>query len=86
MTHVRSGWVLSRLGRHEEAVESYRDALALEPESAMAHASMGDALLRLERYEEALESFERALAADPSFEPARAGAEHARRLLEDSGR
>ena len=86
MTHVRTGWVLARLGRHEEAVESYRDALALEPESVMAHASMGDALVRLERYEEALESFERALSADPSLEPARAGAEYARRRLEDSGR
>ena len=86
MTHVRTGWVLAGLERHEEAVESFRDALALEPESVMAHASMGDALVRLERYEEALESFERALSADPPFEPARAGAEHARRRLEDSGR
>ena len=73
-------------GIYRDPLTFHRHILSHHPESALAHRGMGDVLIELERYEEALKSFEGALSADPSLEPARAGAEYARRRLEDSGR
>ena len=41
-------------GRHAEAVENFRRAIALEPSFTEAHTGLGIALIRLRRYDEAL--------------------------------
>ena len=54
--------------QYAEAIEVYKEILAIDPDFAMAHGGMGDALFRLERYEEAINSLERSveLEATPS--------------------
>jgi tetratricopeptide (TPR) repeat protein len=56
---LRLAAVLTRLGRHEEAVELYRAASLDDPD---ALSDLGIALFRLRRYGEARPVFERALA------------------------
>ena len=56
---------LLRQRRHEEAIETYRGVLEIDPEYAPAHAGIGYALLRLNRYEEAVESLARSISLEP---------------------
>ena len=65
------GEACRKQGDHEEALASYRAALAIDPEFAPAHAGLGNALYHLERYEDAHESLTRALSLKP--DPAYAG-------------
>lgn len=59
------GLVLLRAGNHEEALESYRQAIALAPDDARGHEALGGALATLRDYAGALPALERALALDP---------------------
>ena len=59
------GTVLSKLGRFEEALESYAKALAIKPDYAEALNNRGNVLRELGRLQEALESYNRALAVNP---------------------
>ena len=52
-------------GLYAEAIESYREVLAIDAEFAMAHAGMGDALFRLERHEEALAALGQSVELHP---------------------
>ncbi len=60
-------------GRYGEALESYRQASALEPDDAAARINAGLALHRVERYDEAIAETARALPVD---EPALAARAH----------
>jgi tetratricopeptide (TPR) repeat protein len=51
----------------EEALASYRHALALDPGLAEAHHNLGTVLLETGHFEEALESYRRATAANPAY-------------------
>ena len=53
--------------RPEEAVDSYRQALQLNPDHAVAHSNLGMVLVKLDRGEEAIASIRRALEIDPEF-------------------
>ena len=59
------GTTLDRLGRYEEALASYDQALAVTPDHADTWIHRGCALYSLDRYEEALASFDRVLALTP---------------------
>jgi tetratricopeptide (TPR) repeat protein len=61
-------------GRLGEAVEAYRRAVALRPNSAVARVNLGAALGRLGRHEEALKQFRGVLEADGSNGDARKNA------------
>ena len=56
------GNALLDLGRHQEALASYAQAIALRPDYAEAFSNRGNALLDLERYQEALASYDQAIA------------------------
>ncbi len=56
-----------RAGRLDEAITSYRGALALNSNDATIHANLGAALASRGLVEEAIASFERALAIKPDF-------------------
>src|SRR5690606_26470180 len=58
------GWVLYRLGRHEEALVELRRAFALQKDAEIA-AHIGEVLWVMGRREEAREFFERARELDP---------------------
>ena len=52
-----TGSALSDLGRHEEAVEAYRQAVAVDPKFAYPYYDLGNALSDLGRHEEAVEAY-----------------------------
>jgi tetratricopeptide (TPR) repeat protein len=53
-------------GDMDTALTRYRQAVAVEPDSALAHAELGRFLARRKRYDRALASMERAYQLDPS--------------------
>jgi hypothetical protein len=55
----------ARLGRHEEAATSYRQAARLRPHYPEAHSNLGNALLEVGHVEEAARCYEEALRQDP---------------------
>ena len=59
--------VLSRQGRHEEAIEAIRRGLALKPDDPYAYNDLGNEYALLRRPAEAVPQFERALALQPGF-------------------
>ena len=61
------GASLFSLGRHEDAISCYDQALALDPRVAAAWNNKGSALGSLGRHEEAQACYEQALAIDPRY-------------------
>jgi TolB-like protein/Tfp pilus assembly protein PilF len=61
---------LAFLGRHDEAIEQARTALALDPLSLIINVLLGWAFYYARRYDEAIEQLEETLKLDPSFAPA----------------
>jgi tetratricopeptide (TPR) repeat protein len=51
----------------QEALEAYREALAIEPDLPEAHDGMGNVLYDMGQYQPAVESFARAVQTKPGF-------------------
>ena len=64
---------LTHLGRKAEAESTLGEALAEDPEDALAHANLGWASLHKSNPDKALEHFREALRLDPTMEWARLG-------------
>ena len=60
------GVVYRRLGRYQEAIAAYREALRLEPD-AHVWDNLGNAYADLDRYQEAIEAYREALRLKPDF-------------------
>ena len=60
------GFLLSELNRHEEAINTYSQALILDPNDSEIHFAKGKALLELGCHDEALSSLNRATEINPS--------------------
>jgi tetratricopeptide (TPR) repeat protein len=58
---------LARLGRLDEAIADFNQALQLDPNDARIHYNLGTALLKKGRFEEAIASFQRAVQANPAY-------------------
>jgi Flp pilus assembly protein TadD len=69
--HNNLGNVLLGLGRADEALAHYAEALRLAPGYASAHSNRGNALLRQGRRQEAIASWEEAIRLQPDFVLAR---------------
>ena len=65
------GAALADSGRWDEAIQTYRDAIRLDPTHANTHANLGMTLLRRGRHEEAKRSLRRALEIEPGHTSAR---------------
>lgn len=79
------GLVLQQLGRSEEAIEVYRDTVALQPGNHQAWNNLGNLLNRShcpERSREAIDCYRHALQAKPDYASADTNLGHA---LENSG-
>jgi tetratricopeptide (TPR) repeat protein len=57
-------------GRPDEAIESLRRAIALNPRAAGLHAALGNAQFVARRLDDAIASYRQALALDPRLAPA----------------
>ncbi len=62
---IKRGNVLLGVSRYEEAIEKYKQAIRLKPNSWEAWTCCGIALLQLRRYEESISSFDKALEINP---------------------
>ena len=65
ITALNVGTELQAEGRLDEAVEQYRQVLALTPDDALAHSNLGTALAAQGRLDEAVGHYEQALALTP---------------------
>jgi tetratricopeptide (TPR) repeat protein len=65
--HLNLGNALGRAGRLAEAAESFRRALALQPDFAEAHSNLSDVQLELGQLAEAINSARRAVEIRPAF-------------------
>jgi Flp pilus assembly protein TadD len=55
----------------DRAIDEFREAVRLKPDSAEAHYSLGAAYMNAERYDEASALFQKAIEIDPGHRPAR---------------
>lgn len=65
--HNDRGAILQRLGRLDQALEAFNEALRIKPDFAEAHCNRAIVLQRQERLEEALKAFDRALRIKPDL-------------------
>ena len=65
ITALNLGTELQAAGRLDEAVEQYRQVLALTPDDALAHSNLGTARAAQGRFAEAVGHYERAVALAP---------------------
>ena len=70
--HHTYGLLLTKLGRHEEALAEFRRGLDIEPLSLNLNKNYGEALFYARRYEEALAQLNKTIELDPSYAPAHA--------------
>lgn len=65
VTALNLGTELQAAGRLDEAVEQYRQVLALTPDDALVHSNLGTALAAQDRFDEAVGHYERAVTLAP---------------------
>jgi len=82
--HYNLGLVLNRAGRHAEAVESFKNAIAGKPDHAEAFASLSAAYLALADFPKADQAARTACALDPNLAIAHANRATARLNLDDA--
>ncbi len=61
------------IGQHEKAIESFREALAVDPENLQAQVNIAAVRLAEQAFNEAVEEYEKALTIDEEDVAARAG-------------
>ena len=66
MAHNNLGPYLLDLGKYEEAVRHFREALWIKPDHASAHNNLGSALEKQEKYDEAIRHYSLALKLNPN--------------------
>ncbi|WP_455392776.1 tetratricopeptide repeat protein [[Eubacterium] cellulosolvens] len=65
------GVILTKMGKYNEAIESFDKALRINPGVSNIWLNRGIALVKLNEFEEALDCFDRALQLDPGNEAAK---------------
>jgi len=70
MAWLNHGWALGKLGKYEEALNSFDRTIQIQTDFATAWYNRGLALYELDRYEEALESYDRAIQFQLNLVPA----------------
>ena len=69
--HDDAAMLYLELGRFEDAIRHFRTALALKPQSAIAHYNLGTALTFARRLDEAAREYQEAIRIDPLYPKAR---------------
>ena len=65
--HHNLGFALSQIGKFQEAIGQYEQALRLEPEYVEAHHNLGFALAQIGKIQEAIGQYEQALRLEPDY-------------------
>jgi predicted O-linked N-acetylglucosamine transferase (SPINDLY family) len=85
--HYLMAGLLTRLGKHEDAMPHHDRAVSLLPENPWAYVNRGNSLAALKRFQDALSDFDTAIDVDPRLSSAfqnRGGALLELGLLKDS--
>ena len=61
------GVALYLLGKYDEAIQAYDEAIRLDPEMAMAWNNKGWALHKLGKYDEAIQAYDKAIELKPEY-------------------
>jgi tetratricopeptide (TPR) repeat protein len=69
---INLGNALLQVGRTQDAIDQYQEALRLAPDSFIAHFNLGNALLQVGRTQEAITHYQEAVRLKPDFAPAQA--------------
>jgi tetratricopeptide (TPR) repeat protein len=67
MAHNNLGIVFDHLGRYDEAVRQYEEAVRTRPDFAEAHNNLGNTLQRMGRLVEAVDEYKAALRITPAL-------------------
>jgi len=59
------GVAYDKSGKHQEAIESFKQALMSNPDNALAHYNLGVAYRKSGKYQEAIKSYKEAIRIDP---------------------
>jgi tetratricopeptide (TPR) repeat protein len=70
--HNNLGTAFGHLGRHQEAIPHFNEALRINPNYAEAHYNLGNVFVRLGKYQEAVAQYTEALRINPRFAEAHA--------------
>ena len=81
MAHYNLGNAYGDSGKYQEAIESYKQALRIDPDYADAHFNLGYTYRKLGKYQEAIESYKQALRIDPGYADAHFNLGYAYRKL-----
>jgi tetratricopeptide (TPR) repeat protein len=65
--HYNLGLSLAALGKHQEAIDQFKEAIALKADYAEAYYNMGLAYGKLEAYPQAVEAFKKAIEHKPDY-------------------
>ena len=79
--HNNHGWLLSELGRHDEAIRAYIVGLRLDPRDAELLCNLATSTAELGQLQSAVSIFEAAIKADPNHKRARANLDAVRSFL-----
>jgi uncharacterized protein (TIGR03067 family) len=80
--NVELGVALMKRGDADEAIQHFRKALEIRPDSAEAHNGMGSALLKNGRIDEAIQHFRMALQIKPDYAEAKENLEKAEKAAQ----
>jgi tetratricopeptide (TPR) repeat protein len=67
------GCCYGRLGRYQDEIEAYKQAIRIKPDYAEAHHNLGLAYGKLGRYQEAIEAYKQAIRIKPDLADAHYG-------------
>lgn len=71
LIHSNLGEAYAKLGKLEQVIDHYQQALAINPDCADAHYSLGVALEKMGKTEQTIEHYRQALASKPDYPAAR---------------
>jgi protein O-mannosyl-transferase len=67
IAHNNLGIIYGKLGRYQDAIEEYKQAIKIKPGYVSAHSNLGDIYAKLGRYQDAIESSKQAIRIQPDF-------------------
>ena len=65
--YFQIGFCYSKLGFYKDAVEAFKQAIRIAPDSANAHCNLGYAYDKLGFYKDAIEAYKQAIRIDPDY-------------------
>ena len=65
--HNMMGVSLLNIGKNEEAIEAYKQAIRIKPDYADVYYNIGVALINIDKYKEAIEAYKQAIRIKPDY-------------------